>query len=45
MPLMWAVVIGIAAFRIYRITGKDDITLWFHGVSFGDSKTLYVSWK
>jgi hypothetical protein len=31
MPLVWATLIGLAAFRLYRITGRDEITLWFHG--------------
>jgi hypothetical protein len=31
MPLVWTVVIGLAAFRLYRISGKDDITQGFHG--------------
>lgn len=31
MPLVWALVIGLAAFRIYRIAGVDQITEPFHG--------------
>jgi len=31
MPLVWAVVIGLAAFRIYRIAGVDSITEPIHG--------------
>lgn len=31
MPLVWAVVIGLAAFRVYRIAGVDAITEPFHG--------------
>lgn len=31
MPLMWALVIGLAAFRLYRIAGVDSITEPIHG--------------
>lgn len=31
MPLVWVVVIGLAAFRIYRIAGVDSITEPIHG--------------
>lgn len=31
MILVWAVTIGLAAFRIYRIAGVDAITEPFHG--------------
>jgi hypothetical protein len=31
MLLVWAVVIGLAAFRLYRIAGVDSITEPFHG--------------
>lgn len=31
MPLVWAVVIGLAAFRLYRIAGVDSITEPIHG--------------
>ena len=31
MSLVWAVVIGLAAFRIYRIAGVDSITEPIHG--------------
>lgn len=31
MPLVWAIVIGLAAFRIYRIAGVDAITEPIHG--------------
>jgi hypothetical protein len=31
MILVWAVTIGLAAFRLYRIAGVDTITEPFHG--------------
>jgi hypothetical protein len=31
MILVWAVTIGLAAFRLYRIAGVDSITEPFHG--------------
>lgn len=31
MPLVWVVVIGLAAFRLYRIAGVDSITEPIHG--------------
>lgn len=31
MILVWAVTIGLAAFRLYRIAGVDAITEPFHG--------------
>lgn len=31
MPLVWALVIGLAAFRVHRIAGVDSITEPFHG--------------
>lgn len=31
MPLVWATLIGLAAFRLYRIAGVDSITEPIHG--------------
>lgn len=31
MILVWAITIGLAAFRLYRIAGVDTITEPFHG--------------
>lgn len=31
MPLMWALIIGLAAFRLYRLASVDSITEPIHG--------------
>ena len=43
MILVWAVVIGLAAFRLYRIAGVDSITEPFHG-RLNASRTRVGQW-
>ena len=44
--LMFASAIFCLEYRLMNlILWACILTVWFHGVSFGDSKTLYISWK
>jgi hypothetical protein len=45
MPLVWSAVIGLAAFRLYRIVGVDDITEPFHGkINAASTRNRLARW-
>lgn len=42
---MWSLVIGLVAFRLYRLTGIDDITEPLHGrINAAASRNRVASW-
>lgn len=45
MPLMWSLVIGLVAFRLYRLAGIDDITEPLHGrINAASGRNRAAAW-